>query len=157
MKGIVDDELRALVDVSISATAEGEMETIRILVDTAFNGDVVMPRIEIERLGLREATSTRAILADGNEVDLPTYTCYLEWFGSVYRTQVVANDGEHPLLGLNQAYAGLRFVDSGRAWATAVELGGGDQGWHLCNFFLGFGVAADRNFRIPASEDFVSI
>ena len=108
MKGIVDDELRALVDVSISATAEGEMETIRVWVDTAFNGGLVIPRIEIERLGLREATSTRAILADGNEVDLPTYTCYLEWFGSVYRTQVVANDGEHPLLGTMLPCSGAR-------------------------------------------------
>ena len=99
MKGIVDDELRALIDVSICATDGGEMQAVRVWVDTAFHGGLVIPRSDIERIGLREATSTRAILADGNQVDLPTYTCYVEWFGSVYRTQVVANEGEYPLLG----------------------------------------------------------
>ena len=99
MKGFVDDELRALVDVSIAATRGDGVQPIRVWIDTAFNGGLVISRSEIERLGLLEATSTRAILADGYQVDLPTYTCYIEWFGSVYRTQVVANDGEHPLLG----------------------------------------------------------
>jgi hypothetical protein len=32
-------------------------------------------------------------------VEMETFTCYLEWFGKVYRTQVAANDGEFPLLG----------------------------------------------------------
>jgi hypothetical protein len=32
-------------------------------------------------------------------VELPTFTCYLDWFGQEYRTQVVANDGVHALLG----------------------------------------------------------
>ena len=99
MKGIVDDELRALIDVSICATSDAERQTLRVWVDTAFNGGLVIPLDKIETPGLREATSTRAILADGNQVDLSTYTCYLEWFGSVYRTQVVANDGQYPLLG----------------------------------------------------------
>ncbi len=35
----------------------------------------------------------------GHSVDLETFTCYLNWFGEVYRTQVVANDGEFALLG----------------------------------------------------------
>ena len=70
-------------------------QTFRVWVDTAFNGGLVVPRREIERLHLREQTSTPAILADGKQVDLPTYTCYLKWFGDAYRTQVVANEGEY--------------------------------------------------------------
>jgi len=99
VKGIVDDDLRALVDVVLRASPDGVDHTIRVWVDTAFNGGLVIPRHEIDRRGLREYTSTPAILADGKQVDMPTFTCYIEWFGSVYRTQVVANDGEHPLLG----------------------------------------------------------
>lgn len=53
----------------------------------------------IYRLRLQEYSSTPAILADGQRVELPTYTCYLDWFGQAYRTQVVANEGAHPLLG----------------------------------------------------------
>jgi predicted aspartyl protease len=46
-----------------------------------------------------EYSSTPAILADGQQVELSTYTCYLDWFGKEYRTQIVANDGASPLLG----------------------------------------------------------
>jgi len=99
VNGVVDEDLRALVEVTIGATADGVNQTIRVWVDTAFNGGLVVPRVEIERLGLREQTSTSAMLADGKQVDLPAYTCYLRWFGAVYRTQVIANEGEYPLLG----------------------------------------------------------
>ena len=57
-----------------------------------------MPRREIQRLGLKECSSTPAILADGQQVEMPTYTCYLDWFGREYRTQIVANEGAYPPL-----------------------------------------------------------
>jgi clan AA aspartic protease len=99
VNGIVDDELRALLEVQIGSEPDGAKSTVRVWVDTAFNGGLVLPREEIERLGLQEYSSTPAILADGQQVELPTYTCHLEWFGKEYRTQLVANDGAHPLLG----------------------------------------------------------
>ena len=99
MKGIVDDELRALIDVSIGSEPAGEKSSVMVWVDTAFNGGLVLPREEIDKLGLKEYSSTPAILADGQKVELPTFTCYLEWFGKEYRTQIVANEGAHPLLG----------------------------------------------------------
>jgi clan AA aspartic protease len=99
VKGIVDDDLRALLDVRVGGEPNGPKETVQVWVDTAFNGGVVLPLPAIERLGLKEYSSTPAILADGQEVELATFTCYLDWFGEEYRTQVVANDGAHPLLG----------------------------------------------------------
>ncbi|MDA1054930.1 MAG: clan AA aspartic protease [Planctomycetota bacterium] len=95
MKGIVDDDLRALLEVHVGGVANGAKSSVLVWVDTAFNGGLVLPRHEIDRLGLKEYSSTPAILADGQEVELPTYTCYLDWFGKEYRTQIVAN----PLLG----------------------------------------------------------
>jgi clan AA aspartic protease len=70
-----------------------------VWVDTAFNGGLVLPWEVIDALKLKECSSTSAILADGQQVELPTFTCYLEWFGNEYRTQIIANDGAHPLLG----------------------------------------------------------
>lgn len=99
MIGFVDDNLRALLEVQVRARPKGRKSTIVAWVDTAFNGGLVLPRPEIERLGLKESSSTPAILADGQQVELPTFTCYLSWFGKEYRTQVVANEGAHPLLG----------------------------------------------------------
>ncbi len=99
MNGIVDAELRALVDVSVSATKGSFKTPLRVWVDTAFNGGLVIPRDEIRRLKLKKSSTAHAVLADGHTVELETYSCLLEWFGKEYRTQVVANDGAFPLLG----------------------------------------------------------
>jgi clan AA aspartic protease len=99
VKGVVDDALRALVTVSVGSSRESPKQSITVWVDTAFNGTLVIPRKEIERLGLRKATTTEATLADGSTVELETFTCYLDWFGTIRRTQAIANDGYMPLLG----------------------------------------------------------
>ncbi len=99
MIGQVDESQRALLDVLIAAHKGDVKESLRVWIDTAFNGCLVIPRSQIERLGLKQASTTLAVLADGHVVDLETYTCYLDWFGREYRTQIVANEGEFPLLG----------------------------------------------------------
>ena len=99
MNGFVDDELRALLEVRIGATPGGVKSGVVAWIDTAFNGGLVLPRKEIERLELKECSSTSAVLADGQQVELPMFTCYLDWFENEYRTQVVANEGAYPLLG----------------------------------------------------------
>jgi clan AA aspartic protease len=99
VNGIVDDSMRALLNVSLAASKDSRRQALTVWIDTAFNGGLVIPYQQIERLGLKQASTTQAILADGHSVDLETFTCHLDWFGDVYRTQVVSNDGEFPLLG----------------------------------------------------------
>ena len=99
MNGIVDESMRALLDVRVGASKDGQKQVLTAWIDTAFNGSLVIPRQHVERLGLKQASTTQAILADGHTIDLETFTCHLEWFGDVFRTQVVSNDGEFPLLG----------------------------------------------------------
>lgn len=99
MNGIVDEFQRALIDVLVAAENRESPVPLTAWIDTAFNGSLVIPRAAIAGLGLKQASTTQAILADGRVADLETFTCYLHWFGDVYRTQVVANDGEYPLLG----------------------------------------------------------
>jgi clan AA aspartic protease len=99
MNGSVDDDLRALLEVQIGGTPNDPKSTVFVWIDMAFNGGLVLPRHKVQQLGLKEYSSTPAILADGQQVELPTYTCYLDWFGREYRTQIVANEGAHPLLG----------------------------------------------------------
>jgi len=99
VNGIVDEDLRALIEVQVGGLPNCQKSTVVVWIDTAFNGGLVLPLQEIGKLGLKEYSSTPAILADGQHVELPTYTCYLEWFGKEYRTQIVANDGTNPLLG----------------------------------------------------------
>ena len=99
MNGFVDDNLRALVRNPVSASRDGSRENIVAWIDTAFNGGLVIPQRQIAELGLVKQSSAEAILADGHTVELETFACFFEWFGSSYETQVVANDGEYPLLG----------------------------------------------------------
>ena len=99
MNGIVDESMRALLDVTMAAAKGAKRQVLTVWIDTAFNGGLVIPRQHVERLGLKQASTTQAILADGRSVDLETFTCHVEWFDDLYRTQVVANDGEFPLLG----------------------------------------------------------
>ena len=99
MIGFVDDKLRALVRIQVSASRDGKRDEIVVWIDTAFNGGLVIPRSQIAELGLIKQSSAEAILADGHTVELETFACFLDWFGNSYETQVVANDGEYPLLG----------------------------------------------------------
>lgn len=53
MNGEVDDELRALLEIQVGAKSGGEKTMATAWIDTAFNGGLVLPRTDIERLGLK--------------------------------------------------------------------------------------------------------
>jgi clan AA aspartic protease len=99
VNGFVDDQLRALIRVPVSASRDGERTDILTWIDTAFNGGLAIPREQIAALGLSKQSSAEAILADGRSVELETFACFLDWFGNTYETQIAASDGEYPLLG----------------------------------------------------------
>ena len=99
MKGFVDDNLRALVRLRVAASRDGHRTEITAWIDTAFNGGLVIPRKLIVDLALTKESSAEAILADGRLVELETFACFFEWFDRSYETQVVANEGDFPLLG----------------------------------------------------------
>ena len=99
MNGFVDDQLRALLRVPVSASRDGGRTDLVVWIDTAFNGGLAIPRKQVADLGLAKQSSAEAILADGRCVELETFTCFFDWFGGCYETQVAASDGEYPLLG----------------------------------------------------------
>jgi predicted aspartyl protease len=76
VNGIVDESRWALLEVLVAADKNAVQESLTVWIDTAFNGCLVIPRSEIEYLGLQQASTTQAILADGRSVDLETFTCY---------------------------------------------------------------------------------
>jgi clan AA aspartic protease len=100
MNGSVDSCGRALVSVSIRASAVAAAHEIPVWIDTGFNGDLVLPQQQIERLTLPQSGTVKAILADGSEVTLKRYVCLIDWFGEERDLEVVANEGEYPLLGV---------------------------------------------------------
>lgn len=99
MNGFVDDHLRALIRVAVSASRSGERAEIMAWIDTAFNGGLAIPRNQVAELGLVKQSSAEAVLADGRSIELETFACFIDWFGNCYETQIVASDGEYALLG----------------------------------------------------------
>jgi clan AA aspartic protease len=100
MNGDVDESGRALIVLRIRPSVDARATPLAAWVDTAFTGDLVIPRGTIERLGLQQSAVVMAGLADGTRVVLETYSCVVEWFGQQRIVEVVENDGEFPLLGV---------------------------------------------------------
>ncbi len=99
MIGSVDHNNRALLPVEVRSVSKAEPTTIQVWIDTAFDGHFVFSSTLIEELGLEALVETEAVLADGTKVTLETFVAYLDWFGKLIPVQVVANDGQFPLLG----------------------------------------------------------
>ena len=99
MKAWIDEENRAMVEVHVGNHAKSQRQTIHAWIDTAFDGHMVMPKSEIERMGLGVIADTDAVLADGSTVRLRCYYCVVEWLGQTIPVQVVENIGNVPLIG----------------------------------------------------------
>jgi len=100
MNGYVDKAGRALVDVELRATRDAPALSVKAWIDTGFTGDLVLPQMLIDDLALSLSGTVRAVLADGSQIAMKTYRCFIQWFDEVRRLEVVANEGEHPLLGV---------------------------------------------------------
>jgi len=87
------------MDVNVGPTESEQPSPITVWIDTAFDGFFVFPRAMIQELGLHQEALAEAILADGRQVTLESYVCYVDWFGEVVAAQVIANEGKVPLLG----------------------------------------------------------
>jgi len=98
--GHVDNDGRALVAVRVRASDATAPCEIQVWIDTGFNGDLVLPQQEIDDLALPKSGIVNGILADGSEVMLNRYVCQVDWFGEQFELEVIANEGEYPLLGV---------------------------------------------------------
>jgi predicted aspartyl protease len=99
VNGIVDNAGRALLVLNACATEDGEPVEVTVWVDTAFTGELVIPRSTIEAMELAQSAAVMARLADGTQVVLESYSCWIDWFGR-RMVEVIANDGQFPLLGV---------------------------------------------------------
>jgi len=120
VKGRVDHSGRALVTVSIRAAESSDGQEVAVWIDTGFNGDLVLPQSRIDELELRASGTVRAILADGSDVVLQRYCCVVDWFGELRDLEVVANDGEYPLLGVGLLLGHELHIDY-RAGTVTIE------------------------------------
>jgi clan AA aspartic protease len=100
MNGIVDGAGRALLRLRVRNPNDAAEAELDVWIDTGFTGDLVLPQKHVSSLGLPIGPAVKAALADGSETQLDTYTCLLLWFDEWKRIEVVANQGQFPLLGV---------------------------------------------------------
>ncbi len=100
MIGYVDEYGRALVPLTIQRDSAAKPIEIEAWIDTAFNGELVIPTGMIQAAQLEQSGGIEAKLADGNAVMLESFSCLINWFGEDRFVEVVANEGDFPLLGI---------------------------------------------------------
>jgi clan AA aspartic protease len=100
MNGHVDAAGRALFDVRITSALVAESITLSAWIDTGFTGDLVLPQAIIDDLALPQSGTVGAVLADGSQVIMQAYRCFILWFENFRRLEVVPNDGTFPFLGV---------------------------------------------------------
>jgi len=100
VKGNFDEGGRALLELRVRPSKDAEASPLVVWVDTAFDGELVIPRDMIGRLNLSGSAAVHAILADGTRVVLESFSCQIERFGEWREVEVIANDGKLPLLGV---------------------------------------------------------
>lgn len=111
MTGEVDDYGRALVRIVAKAATGAAATELTVWVDTAFTGELVMPRETIARLRLVKSSAVIADLADGTDAILDTFTCQIDWFGAERVVEVVESDAKLPLLGVGLLWNRQLVVD----------------------------------------------
>ena len=100
MTGSVDDAGRALVRIRLKHPTVATEVELDAWIDTGFTGELVLRQQAVVSLGLPVGPSVMARLADGSDIQLDTHTCLLNWFDEWRRIEVVANQGQFPLLGV---------------------------------------------------------
>lgn len=100
MKGTVNEQGQSLIDVEVRATPTAVGKFVSAWVDTAFNGELVLPKNTIEQLGLSKSAEIGAGLADGVVRSLDAFKAWVPWFGEVKEVEVVGSPGRTVLLGV---------------------------------------------------------
>ena len=105
IEGAFDEELAPRIALSIAG------ERVSLVVDTGFNGELMLPRRLLEELGFVYSMESEAELADGSLVETTLYSGKITWFGEERLVQVVATDSEDGLLGTAMLFGVTLFMD----------------------------------------------
>jgi len=96
MNGFFTSEGEPALSVHVAGPS-GNLD-VEAVIDTGFNGELTLPREQIDMLGLPEATVTEVTLADGRVRDVPLYDAEALLSG-VRRAVFVAELPTMPLVG----------------------------------------------------------
>ncbi|HLC85246.1 MAG TPA: retroviral-like aspartic protease family protein [Candidatus Nanoarchaeia archaeon] len=90
---------RFLFGLPLVSLSLGRQE-IEFMVDTGFNGQVLIPHHLASELGLRDAGTADYVTADGETAKAKVYVGILEWFGERKEVFVVSTNTDFSLMGM---------------------------------------------------------
>ena len=96
ISGRVNHDLQAVVAVTLIGSA-GQRESVEVVLDTGFQGYLVLPSETIRSLGLQYPERARFILADRQRVQFDSYIATLVWHDRP--RLVIVLESETPLMG----------------------------------------------------------
>jgi len=114
-RGVVNDDLEPRVALTF-VSSTGRRVVTEVVVDTAFEGFVALPRRIVRLLRRFKRGTVRTLLADNSESRTDYYVCTVIWNGRSRNVQVLVMDG-NPLLGtglLRDHSLDINFVPGGR-------------------------------------------
>jgi len=97
--GYVDlSNLAPMVRIQLISSSNEEIE-FPAIIDTGYNGEVILPEEKVLALGLEFLGTIDNELADGRVVEIEFFRGRIKWFDSVQEVAIGASQSEDALLG----------------------------------------------------------
>jgi clan AA aspartic protease len=120
--GYVDrSTLAPFVEIKVISQRNEEIE-LPAMIDTGYNGEVILPEEKIRSLGLEFLGTIDTELANGEIVELDLYRGWFKWFDSIQEVAVGSSRSEDTLLGtliLADCHLDINFREG---WVTIERL-----------------------------------
>ena len=99
ISGRVSPELDPMVTIEFG-NGNGSFQSLEVVVDTGFSGELALPSELIQSLGLEYIDDVSVALADRQARPVPAYDGVVSWNGR-HRDVMVLDMGSEPLLGMS--------------------------------------------------------
>lgn len=90
------DEGKPMIDIYL----EGSEYPIDVLVDTGFNGELMLTKEKIEELSLSFIGEDEYMTASGDVVPTTVHIGFIRWFGRTRKIAILATSGKANLIGM---------------------------------------------------------
>ena len=121
--GRVVSTRKPLVPITV-LDSQGNSHTIQFIVDTGFNGQMLLPKRYTDRLGLPIAEWIDARPATGDFVKIPYSEATVVWQGTRQKAQILHLDAE-PLVGMSFLWNHRITIDAVPNGAVSIAPLGG--------------------------------
>lgn len=119
LTGIVSVGLQPKVDLEVLGPSGGS-HFVELVIDTGFDGELILPSTLIGALGLAFAGTYYANLADGRRTVLNYHEAIVVWHGRHRRVEVLDSGGV-ALLGMGLLQGSRLFLDAAPGGAVEIE------------------------------------